>query len=567
MSAEKLIQTVTDNYDGLKKYESKLLTFKYHFMPKEANDLQTTMVELDKVKINMVTLVSSYHYYPFEIISCVLLILFQISSILCLLSLYKHNEMIIITYTLLSFTIIGILINIGFSTFTAVNIIIYLNTQSKILQFIIYISTVIFSIIFSPIFWVWILRKNYPNEIEPRFNNLILISCAVALPQSIITMVIVVMHYNIYAVLLLTFSICCVLISTCSVYSSVKHISQTIIIGLIYIIIDYVSMLCIVIFICSDTTTLIGKYYLYNAMLGCPLFALIISYGAAKQWTDTFDVVCNSLLMQILVILVCILFGIMFTICSEVCCICSVYLTYSFIRSKKQSSGMDWNLLKWIMNNVVITDTEYNIFNYFNFKDKIQRLCVVNGLIIDCLQLQTTENQKQVLLKQYLIENCRNNFEDVCLKELSEYFDGMSWWKWIILLFSADENTDKKYRTMVITFAFVLYMISRLNRFIILPIFVAIYFNNLNQHTTVTYFAISMQFLCIIIGLIISLFIFMEMRYSMYLIPSGVLFSETVREMIGFYYKATTIHELSFILRNYFDSDITNIIVSFVSVK
>eukprot|EP01084_Bolivina_argentea_P071082 129270_1 len=530
MSAEKLIQTVTDNYDGLKKYESKLLTFKYHFMPKEANDLQTTMVELDKVKINMVTLVSSYHYYPFEIISCVLLILFQISSILCLLSLYKHNEMIIITYTLLSFTIIGILINIGFSTFTAVNIIIYLNTQSKILQFIIYISTVIFSIIFSPIFWVWILRKNYPNEIEPRFNNLILISCAVALPQSIITMVIVVMHYNIYAVLLLTFSICCVLISTCSVYSSVKHISQTIIIG-------------------------------------CPLFALIISYGAAKQWTDTFDVVCNSLLMQILVILVCILFGIMFTICSEVCCICSVYLTYSFIRSKKQSSGMDWNLLKWIMNNVVITDTEYNIFNYFNFKDKIQRLCVVNGLIIDCLQLQTTENQKQVLLKQYLIENCRNNFEDVCLKELSEYFDGMSWWKWIILLFSADENTDKKYRTMVITFAFVLYMISRLNRFIILPIFVAIYFNNLNQHTTVTYFAISMQFLCIIIGLIISLFIFMEMRYSMYLIPSGVLFSETVREMIGFYYKATTIHELSFILRNYFDSDITNIIVSFVSVK
>ncbi len=40
-----------------------------------------------------------------------------------------------------------------------------------------------------------------------------------------------------------------------------------------------------------------------------------------------------------------------------------------------------------------------------------------------------------------------------------------------------------------------------------------------------------------------------------------------VREIIGFYYKATPIHELGCILRNYFDSDITNVIVSFVIVE
>ena len=115
-----------------------------------------------------------------------------------------------------------------------------------------------------------------------------------------------------------------------------------------------------------------------------------------------------------------------------------------------------------------------------------------------------------------------------------------------------------------------LFILSRIIRIIFLPLFIGIYVTYYNQWNTILYLVYIVQLLCVLVALIIGFVSWNEIYYSYYIINdetfnNEISINKNLKKSIGYYYDAMSKYTLHQLIEPVFGSDITFIIISFVS--
>ena len=579
------------------KYSNK---FQSQFVRHPDDKLESVMEKLDESAIDLDVLFSHCIH---DIVVCILYLLSLTTTILCLIALYDEKSFVPF-YAMLVIFIIGAMFNIILS-------LIFFNEY--VFMYINMLRCIKCDLVNSVVFILWM---------TDRMSKSLWYFILTSFPQSIIMIIVVLRNKNnIY----FTFSLISSSLSTIYMlwYSFSSEISEKGSFSFIWYTTGFVMDWFEAFFIIYVSSSFLLQFYLYNALIGSWLVAFCIMYHL-KWFIEIDNLSCKAVLIYVGYIVLFLVFGFML----EVFSFTSINIMYNVFKQNRIASGMDWNLLTWIVHS-----NNLNVFTYLNYKDKLKRLCVVNGLTMDLLDdsnnrsirelNQIKREQKKAgiemkrlvkeghvqavkhlakdivrmkdyetkltqlmaetcsssaqtdvsggirsrMIKQYLLDNCHNQFQNVSFKQLKHHKNNNAQ-KWFF-----DESVSK-WCVISSWISVGLYVITRINKYILLPIIVALYVSN----NIGVIFILIMQFLFIIIGLMIFIMMFDEIYYSFYFISgrengwidnrnydaiSNIRINKFLRTRIGYYYNTMSIHDLRGLLIkcNCFPTCIVNVIM------
>eukprot|EP01084_Bolivina_argentea_P288429 495042_1 len=386
----------------------------------------------------------------------------------------------------------------------------YEHTSNKTYRILGVAFIMILSLLFGPlmfIYWVKYMAIETFTD-HRRCVNLLLHSLGVSFGQSILMTIVILIDWNLWYNISLLSSVLLVIMALILV--SIEHdeftvlkfmplnemyVNDSFVFYLLCYIIDYISVLFWIMCSYYNASGTLMQLWFYT-LIGVPLISLFITYHEARYFIENFSPVNKYLYIGVSAGVFALYF-IFFQIIVEMTCSVWIIVIYNHIKQHMTEFYVhDWHLLQWIVKD-----------------ESIKRLCIVNGLIMDKCYQQNKLNVNMLSAQKYIAQNCKNNFECVSLKNLKPLKEGESIKNIICQIFFDNFNrTDLKMKFKI--FAVMLFVLSRIIRFIFLPVFVII---NKNEFNFMAYLVIVVEMFFVLVVLKILRIVYMELKYSLYI--------------------------------------------------